>query len=44
MRLLIVEDNQRLQELLAEFLNRSGYRVDTAASVADFHASVATVQ
>ena len=44
MRLLIVEDNQRLLELLAEFLNRTGYRVDTAASVADFHASVATVQ
>jgi DNA-binding response OmpR family regulator len=41
MRLLIVEDNQRLQELLATSLKRAGYGVDVAGTVADFLGSIA---
>jgi len=44
MRLLVVEDNERLQELLADSLKGSGYGVDIAGTVADFLASVAAVQ
>jgi two-component system response regulator TctD len=44
MRLLVVEDSQRLQELLADTLNRAGYRVDVAGTVADFIGSVVSVQ
>ncbi len=43
LRLLIVEDNRRLLELLADALKRAGYSVDGAANVADFLGSVATV-
>ena len=34
MRLLLAEDNKRLQELLAEALRKSAYRVDVVNSVA----------
>lgn len=44
MRLLVVEDSQRLQELLADTLRRAGYSVDVASNVADFCANVATVK
>jgi two-component system, OmpR family, response regulator len=44
MRLLIVEDNQRLQELLAASLKGAGYGVDVAGTVADFLGSVAAAQ
>jgi DNA-binding response OmpR family regulator len=41
MRLLVVEDNQRLQELLADSLKGAGYGVDVAGTVAEFLGSVA---
>jgi DNA-binding response OmpR family regulator len=44
MRLLVVEDNERLQELLVDSLKGAGYGVDIAGTVADFLASVAAVQ
>jgi DNA-binding response OmpR family regulator len=44
MRLLVVEDNQRLQELLADSLKGAGYGVDTTGTVADFLGHVAAVQ
>jgi DNA-binding response OmpR family regulator len=44
MRLLVVEDNQRLQELLADSLKGAGYGVDVAGTMADFLGSVAAVQ
>ena len=44
MRLLVVEDNQRLQELLANSLKGAGYGVDVAGTMADFLGSVAAVQ
>ena len=44
MRLLVVEDSQRLQELLADSLKSAGYSVDVAGTVADFLGSVASVQ
>jgi two-component system, OmpR family, response regulator len=44
MRLLLVEDSTRLQELLAEALNRAGYGLDAVATVADLFRSVAAVQ
>jgi two-component system response regulator TctD len=44
MRLLIVEDNLRLQELLAASLKGAGYGVDVASTVADFLGSVAAAQ
>src|SRR5262249_32968528 len=44
MRLLLVEDSTRLQELLTESLNRAGYGLDAVASVADLFNSIATVQ
>jgi two-component system, OmpR family, response regulator len=44
MRLLVVEDSQRLQELVADSLNSAGYRVDVAGTVADFLGSVVSVQ
>jgi DNA-binding response OmpR family regulator len=44
MRLLVVEDNRRLQELLAGSLKGAGYGVDIAGTVADFLGSVAAVQ
>lgn len=42
MRLLLVEDNPRLQSLLAEALNSAGFGVDVAQTVAEFEASAAT--
>jgi two-component system, OmpR family, response regulator len=44
MRLLLVEDSQRLQELLSDSLKRAGYGVDVAGDVAEFHTCVASVQ
>jgi DNA-binding response OmpR family regulator len=43
MRLLLVEDNQRLRELLADSLNRAGYGVDVVGTVAEFFGGVALV-
>lgn len=43
MRLLLVEDNPRLQDLLSEALNGAGYSLDAAGTVADLFASVAVV-
>ena len=42
MRLLLAEDNARLQTLLAEALNNAGYGVDLVRTVADLHASAAS--
>lgn len=42
MRLLLAEDNSRLQTLLAEALNSAGYGVDLVGTVADLHASAAS--
>ena len=39
MRLLLVEDNPRLQSLLAEALNSAGFGLDIVSTVADLHAS-----
>ena len=44
MRLLLVEDNPRLQALLAETLSVAGFGVDTAGTIADFRASAATTK
>ena len=35
MRLLVIEDNSRLLELIAEDLKAAGYVIDTARTVAD---------
>jgi two-component system response regulator TctD len=43
MRLLLVEDNQRLRELLADSLNRAGYGVDGVGTMAELLCSVAAV-
>ena len=43
MRLLLAEDNKRLQELLADALRKSAYRVDVVASVAGLMGSVAAI-
>ena len=37
MRLLLIEDNRRLADLLADYLDKSGYRVDRAESLAMAH-------
>ena len=34
MRLLLIEDSTRLQELLGETLREAGYRLDVGATVA----------
>jgi DNA-binding response OmpR family regulator len=44
MRLLLVEDSVRLQELLAEPLNRAGFGLDAVATTAELFGSVAAVQ
>lgn len=44
MRLLLVEDNPRLQVLLVETLNGAGYGLDAVGSVADLFASAAVVE
>src|SRR4029077_8148794 len=41
MRLLLVEDSERLQELLSESLKSAGYMLDVVATVADLFSSVA---
>jgi len=41
MRLLLVEDSERLQELLAESLKNAGYMLDVVATVAELFHSVA---
>lgn len=41
MRLLLAEDNARLQTLLAEALNSAGYGVDLVRTVVDLHACAA---
>jgi two-component system, OmpR family, response regulator len=43
MRLLLVEDSERLQELLSESLKNAGYMLDVVATVADLFSSVAAV-
>src|SRR5258705_5344571 len=43
MRLLLVEDSVRLQQLLAETLNAAGYGVDSASSIDDCLSSVASM-
>lgn len=43
MRLLLVEDSVRLQELLAETLRDAGYRLDIAGTVQEFLSSAAAV-
>jgi two-component system response regulator TctD len=44
MRLLLVEDSTRLQELLSESLSRAGYGLDAVASVAGLFSSIAAVR
>jgi len=39
MRLLVVEDSLRLQQLLADALRREGYEVDSVATVAELSAA-----
>jgi two-component system OmpR family response regulator len=43
-RLLLAEDSERLQELLADSLKRAGYGLDSVATVADLLNSVGSVQ
>jgi DNA-binding response OmpR family regulator len=43
MRLLLVEDSERLQELLSESLKSAGYLLDVVATVAELFSSVAAV-
>jgi DNA-binding response OmpR family regulator len=43
-QLLIVEDNLRLQQLLADALRRASYEVDTVATVAELLNSIAVAQ
>jgi DNA-binding response OmpR family regulator len=44
MRLLLVEDNARLRELLGESLRQAGYSVDAVGEAADFRSAAAEVQ
>ena len=44
MRLLLVEDNPRLQSLLVETLNGAGYGLDAVGTIADLFASAAVVE
>ena len=44
MRLLLVEDSLRLQELLADPLRRAGYGLDAVGTVAELLSSVAVVE
>ncbi len=44
MRLLLCEDNPRLQSLLGETLNAAGYGIDAVGTVADLHSSAAATQ
>lgn len=44
MRLLLVEDNPRLQTLLTETLNSAGFGLDAVGTVGDLYASCAAMQ
>ena len=44
MRLLLVEDNARLQSLLGETLNAAGYGLDAVGTVADLESSAASTK
>ena len=44
MRLLLVEDNPRLQTLLGETLNAAGYGLDAAGTVSDLQSSAASTK
>ncbi len=44
MRLLLVEDNPRLQTLLGETLNAAGYGLDAVGTVQDLHTSAASTK
>lgn len=44
MRLLIIEDNERLADLLASGLSRHGYACDKAPSLEDAGLCIATVE
>ncbi len=44
MRLLLVEDNPRLQTLLGETLNAAGYGLDAVGTVQDLHSSAASTK
>ncbi|MDX2201930.1 MAG: response regulator transcription factor [Hyphomicrobiaceae bacterium] len=43
MRLILVEDSQRLQDLLAESLTNAGYLLDAAASIAELYSMIDAV-
>lgn len=43
MRLLLVEDSKRLQELLSESLASAGYKLDVASTIAELHSMLAAV-
>lgn len=44
MRVLLVEDNLRLAELIAQALKDSGYAVDSFSTVADTDAAMVSVE
>src|SRR5436309_16039806 len=44
MRILLVEDSVRLQELLSDALNRAGYGLDAVATVAELLGAAATIR
>lgn len=44
MRLLLVEDSERLSELVTEAVRAAGWRIDAVASVAEAEAAVAVTQ
>lgn len=43
MRLILVEDSQRLQELLSESLTNAGYLLDVASTIAEMHNMMSAV-
>lgn len=43
MRILLLEDSQRLQDLLSESLRRSGYKLDVIGTLAEFSVAVRSV-
>jgi len=44
MRLLLVEDSVRLQELLGDALNRAGYGLDSVGTVAELMNAAASIR
>ena len=44
MRILLVEDSVRLQELLSDALNRAGYGLDAVATVAELLGAAASIR